>query len=122
MEEARALWDRFARRVLWPDSLPGGLEVEGSLLLPRRGLARLLWKPKVGADLWLEKSGIVALPDGLEVGCSPWLRGCRDWDGQIPEDARVGARVVLDRHVHGIPLMEWRARYPLGERPDLRWA
>ena len=104
----------------WVDALPGGLELEGSLQLPRRGLNRLPRRLKVGSDLWLERSGIFALPDGLDVGCSLWLRGCRDWDGEIPGDARVASRVVTDRHPHGIPLAEWRARYPLGERPDLR--
>jgi len=122
------LMDRTAKGDLnltsrdWVRALPEALDVEGSLLLPRQGLARLPRDLRIGSNLWLERSRIASLPEGLDVRFSLWLRGCRDWDGLIPADARVGARVFSDRHVLGIPLAEWRARYPLGERPDLRGA
>jgi len=106
----------------WVRALPETLDVEGSLLLPCQGLTRLPRDLEIGSNLWLERSGIVYLPERLDVRFSLWLRGCRDWDGHIPAEARVGARVFSDRHVQGIPLAEWRARYPLGERPDLRGA
>ena len=106
----------------WVGALPEALVVEGNLLLPCRGIAILPRNLKVGSNLWLERSRIVTLPEGLDVRYSIWLRGCRNWDGQIPAGTRVGSRVFSDRHIHGISLEEWRARYPLGERPDLRGA
>jgi hypothetical protein len=106
----------------WVLTLPEALDVEGNLMLPCKGIERLPRDLKIGSNLWLERSPIVSLPEGLDVRFSIWLRRCRDWDGRIPADARVGGRVFSDRHIQGVPLAEWRARYPLGERPDLRGA
>ncbi len=106
----------------WAEGLPEGLDLEGDLMLSCSPLAALPGRLKVGGELWLDRSGIRALPEGLEVGGSLWLRRCRGWDGLIPPDARVRSRVFTDRHPRGLPLAEWRPRYPLGERPDLRGA
>ena len=106
----------------WVGALPEALVVEGNLLVPRQGMASLPRDLKVGSNLWLERSRIATLPEGLDVRCSIWLRGCRNWDGRIPQETRMGSRVFSGRHLHGILLEERRTRYPLGERPDLRGA
>lgn len=106
----------------WAERLPEGLDLEGDLMLSCSPLAVLPGRLQVGGELWLDRSGIGSLPEGLAVGGSLWLRRCRAWDGRIPQDARVQARVFTDRHPGGLPLAEWRPRYPLGERPDLRGA
>ena len=106
----------------WVEALPEGLDLEGDLVLSRSPITALPGRLKVGGELWLEQSGIRSLPQGLEVGGSLWLRRCRKWDGQIPMDAWVRTRVFTDYHPWGLPLAEWRPRYPLGERPDLRGA
>jgi len=106
----------------WAEGLPEGLDLEGDLMLSRSPLAVLPGRLKVGGELWLDQSGLGSLPEALEVGGSLWLRRCRRWDGRIPRDARVKSRVFTDYHPGGVPLEEWRARYPLGERPDLRGA
>jgi hypothetical protein len=79
----------------WITSLPAGLVVEGGLDLTR--------------------TPIVALPAGLVVGDSLWLRGCRAWDGQIPSSAKVKGLVFSPAHPAGIALADWRTQHPQGE-------
>jgi len=108
-------------RHVWVSELPEGLEVAETLMVHRSDL-RLPAGLRVGGELWLDTSSLHALPAGLVVAGSLWIRHCGSWDGLIPADARVKGRVFSDPHPNGLPLDEWRARYPLGERPDLSGA
>jgi hypothetical protein len=71
---------------------------------------------RVGGTLDLQDTCMTALPAGLWVGGTLWLNDCLLWDGRIPEDAHVGVRVGTDLHPGGIPLADWRAIHPSGER------
>ena len=165
LEEIEPLWDRYAKRVLWPGTLlktldevaegsprtagrwlkswltdrrvpgtlslggrawaldlPWGMDLEGGLMLDASPIQALPERLRVGADLYLDRSLIASLPRGLKVGAGLWLRHCPHWDGRIPEDARVEGRVFTEPHPHGLRLEAWRARFPLGERPDLMGA
>jgi hypothetical protein len=91
-----------------------------------------------GKNLTLEgMAGFTTIPRGLWVAGDLLLDGCVDletigpelivtgacqifdcwhWDGRIPPDARIGGRVVTNKHPYGISLERWRAQHPDGEK------
>lgn len=100
----------------WVTSLPEGLQLRHGLFLQQASLRHLPPNLKVGGNLYLSQSLITTLPPGLAVSGSLWLRACLTWDGRIPADTLVGRRVFTDRHKNGLPLADWRAKHPDGER------
>jgi hypothetical protein len=97
--------------------LPPDLKVGGSLDLQGTPLTVLPDGLVVNGDLNLKRTPVVALPTGLLIRKDLWLQDCRRWDGRIPEDAVIKGRILTDGHPHpGIPLPEWRALHPNGER------
>jgi hypothetical protein len=99
---------------MWVTSLPEGLEVQGYLSASLTNLKVLPDGLKVGGDLRVDFSDLVSLPRGLVVGGRLDLMNQPSWDGEIPEDARIGGCVFTDR-AHGVTLAEWRAKFPEGE-------
>jgi hypothetical protein len=124
-------------------ALPEDLVVSESLVLTGSRIERLPdCVKKVGGSLHLDQTPITALPDGLEVthyltleGASIRslpaglavkgsliLNGCADWDGRIPEDAKVGfgkdgGWVFSGRDdlgERGVSAEAWRTRFPHG--------
>lgn len=90
----------------WLASLPDGLKVDGSLVLPfDMGLKALPERLTVGKDLDIYNSGLRTLPRGLKVARRLSVFGCRDWDGVIPDDAEIGV-IHSDEHRFGITLRE----------------
>jgi hypothetical protein len=72
--------------------LPDGLTVAGSLVLHRTRCS--------------------VLPERLAVVETLSLVDCRDWDGRIPADARVGGRIITGTDDRGVKLEAWRQAHP----------
>jgi hypothetical protein len=102
---------------------PKGLKVVGDggedpvLNLKDTRIARLPDGFHSAGCLWLDRTSLVSLPHGLWVGGSLSLQNCPEWDGLIPDGTYVRYWVQTDRHpASGIPLEDWRALHPKGER------
>jgi hypothetical protein len=103
--------------LLWVTGLPAGFSVAGDLNLD--GCEDLTSLPDglaVRGTLWLTRTELVTLPQGLTLGNALDLRQCATWDGRIPEDTRIWNRVWTDRHPQGVTFREWRDLHPQGER------
>jgi hypothetical protein len=104
-------------------SLPPNLKIRGSLGLVRTPIRELPAGLQVAHNLELTDSLIERLGPGLRVAGSLDLRGCRYWNGQVPHDAEIGS-LHTEQHPPlrgytfnpGIPMAEWRALHPHGER------
>jgi hypothetical protein len=93
--------DLYLRHLQAAPALPNGLIVGGDL--------------DCGGSAWLE-----TLPRGLTVLGDLNLRDCPNWDGQLPDDARVGGAILLgatDVNEWTLYLDEFRQNYPYGWNP-----
>ena len=107
--------DLLLIRQPWVVRLPEGLEVRGDLCLQETPIASLPRNLKVSAWLTLRGSGVVSLPEGLQVGGLLDIMGAVAWDGQIPEDAKIGNKLFTDQHEGGIWPKDWFRVHPNGE-------
>jgi hypothetical protein len=120
--EGREVEDDLELTWPWLKTLPKGLVVHGRVELQGSGVVALPDGFKVKGCLWLERTPIAALPKGLDVEEVLDLRGCTQWDGRIPKDARIGYRqsdahnIFTDAHPAGLTVANWRQRYPNGEQ------
>lgn len=122
----------------WITSLPRNLTITGPMFMDKLSVRDL--PENLTADLFLEKSPVRSLGEGLHITGSLDLGGTRittlprglqvdgfldltesrKWDGRIPADARIDS-LYTPRHpknysdLKSITLDEWRALYPNGE-------
>jgi hypothetical protein len=64
----------------------------------------------VGGDLDLASTGLRTLPGDLVVGRHLDLRGCKDWDGILPDSVRVGGLIRSDFFRMGLKEDVWRKK------------
>jgi hypothetical protein len=96
----------------WLVSLPGGLELDGSLKLRGAGVTALPKNLRVSGSLDVRATPLTVLPEGLWIGTFLDLRDCAAWDGRLPHDAHVGRGLLTPGHSFGVTLSAWRGLYP----------
>jgi hypothetical protein len=92
-------------------ALADGFFVGGNLYLDGTRLDRIPQGVRVGGDLSLVGSSLLAVDNGLAVGGDLDLRNCGFWNDSLPQDARVGGKVITDAHPGGLALEAWRSRW-----------
>jgi hypothetical protein len=96
------------RNLGWLTALPDQFTVKGSLDLKGSGVSALGDGLTVGGSLGLEGTPIQTLPSKLAIGGDLFLYECVQWDGCVPEDARVGGRIFTEDHPQGVALASLR--------------
>jgi hypothetical protein len=86
----------YAFRCVRLATLPADLRGVRTLLASGSGITTLPVGLTVGGDLDLSKTPIRTLPAGLSLGGKLTLARCQEWDGRIPEGARIEGGISAD--------------------------